>query len=421
MEFPFKYTIFLIVKMLYTRNMSLTIERIKLVDFFVVLIKKLCCSSEEIVDITDKFNFSYELDDLLKEYFQYFDYDGEYITFDIDYIDDLEELILFEQERSDMFLTHMIDFFIDNDTAFLEIMGIKMKNELYNYLFEIEREIEEKYFELCDVDCECILDKDRDSVVKRIKELTMKKVVMLVNIDNLLSDVEKVDFAHYAENMALIDNAYVGVDLLLYDENFSDAEMINDPFQRSIFTFEDSCKFNLMEKINSIAFKDKNYVHYGKLKFYLTFLDILEKEIEDVDSSFKFDLMTIKYRLMNTIDTVYDMTLFMNDNDRNKKVNVNDYLFAEYEVYYLINEVLEYSDDIYTNDNKDDRYNLLLYFDNLIKKIFIETYYVLTNDKKVIDSIKSNSNYGVSTISSSLLDDIIRKPKIRIKENGKDQ
>lgn len=118
---------------------------------------------------------------------------------------------------------------------------------------------------------------------------------------------------------------------------------------------------------------------------------------------------------MNTLDSVFGMNLFMNYNSTYSEEFNEDYSFMEREAYYLINELLEYDDYMYRNDDFALK-NAMIYLNNIIKKLVIATYYELTDDKGIVDCILSNKLYGVNAISSNFLSGIINKPKGRFKE-----
>ena len=84
-------------------------------------------------------------------------------------------------------------------------------------------------------------------------------------------------------------------------------------------------------------------------------------------------------------------------------------------VSYFIDELLMYNDEHYRNIECDTE-NTMIYLDNIVKKLLIQTYYKLTNDEEIVDMIKTNEKYGVNVISSSFLRDIVEKPKTKIKE-----
>lgn len=128
------------------------------------------------------------------------------------------------------------------------------------------------------------------------------------------------------------------------------------------------------------------------------------------DDRIKVELNKAKYNLMQVIDSIFDNTLFMNiDNSRLDDVKI-DNSYNEFETYFFIDELLSYNDDMY---NKDDSY-IIEYF-NIIKKIFIKTYYNLTKNEDIIKMIKNNKLYGINKKSSSYFDDIVNTPRRRIK------
>ena len=52
---------------------------------------------------------------------------------------------------------------------------------------------------------------------------------------------------------------------------------------------------------------------------------------------------------------------------------------------------------------------------NIIKKIFVKTYYSLTKDDNIINRIKENKLYGINKTSTKYFDDILSSPRRRIK------
>ena len=119
---------------------------------------------------------------------------------------------------------------------------------------------------------------------------------------------------------------------------------------------------------------------------------------------------------MNTLDSVYGLTLFMNNKDCiNSSVSSENYVFIEGAVHYFVKELLMYDDGKYKNKDYNTD-NIITYLNNIIKKLLIQTYYNLTNDKNIINEIKNNELYGINMISSKLLEDIINNPKSRKRE-----
>ena len=60
------------------------------------------------------------------------------------------------------------------------------------------------------------------------------------------------------------------------------------------------------------------------------------------------------------------------------------------------------------------------YYFNIIKKLYVETYYKLTNDRVIIDLINNSNFYNVNTISSKLFSNIVpsEKNKSKIKKKN---
>lgn len=416
MELPFKYIVLCIIRTLNERNMPLVIGKASLVNYFTKFMEKSYFTIEEKKEINDNFDFDYELDDLHSKYFQYFDIDGDEITFDSEYIEELGNLIIDEQdELDDMFLCD-VDSVIEGDTEFLDIVGVKIKKDLYNYLLDIEKELEDCYDEMCRLDSFVgFAEVDLNPLMKKIKQLKMKKMIMLVNTNNLLSYFEHQDLMQYACNISDKTNDLEDIELLIEDDIFDSTDIMDDVLLRSIFTGSDSYIANLGESLVLNVLGIMEDKKYSIIKFYLTFLDLLEREIEHSNELLKEELIRIKYRLMNVMDSVYDTTLFINKEVIYDGEFKEDYKFANKTVYYFGREILMYDDERYRNKECDTE-NTTVYLDSIVKKLLIETYYKLTKDNRVIDMIKNNKLYGVNTISSNLLKDIVEKPKTKIKE-----
>lgn len=420
MELPFKYIVLTIIKTLNDRNMSLVIDKCDLVNYFTLFMKRSLFTIEEKEEIGKNLDFDCELDSLIMKYYKYFDVQNDQIVFDEDYADEINELLMLEKEEYDTVFIHDIDCVIEDNVAFLEIIGVKIKKDLYYFLLDIERKIENCYMELCNLEIYSNSGKlDASNIINEIKKLNIKEIVILLDMKNLLSENEYLDLLLFAGDEAWKNNEIgvsndFGINFLIEDDVVDEIAIADDAFQRSIFTGYESCTTNLREKMDVIYEIDSN-MKYSILKFYSTFLELLKNEINSSNALISMDLIKIKYRLMYTIDSMYGTALFMNkkiDNDKDFKEN---YSFIAYEIYYLINEILLYDDEKYRNKNFDMD-NTIIYLNNTIKKLLIETYYRLTDDKNVIVSIKENKLYGVNTISSSFLSGIIEKPKSRIKE-----
>ena len=118
---------------------------------------------------------------------------------------------------------------------------------------------------------------------------------------------------------------------------------------------------------------------------------------------------------MYVLDSVYGKSTFLENKNMDMTEINEDYFFAYDAVNYFINELLCYDDDKYRNKNFDTD-NTMIYLNNIMKKLFIQTYYYLTKDKEVINKINDNKLFGINTISSGFLKDIADVKKIKIKE-----
>ena len=118
---------------------------------------------------------------------------------------------------------------------------------------------------------------------------------------------------------------------------------------------------------------------------------------------------------MYVLDSIYDL---MNFKKRESSIKINgDYSFIETIIYFFTVEVLSYDDKEYKLDGTNKK-DIITYYFNIIKKLYVETYYKLTNDRVIIDLINNSNFYNVNTISTELfnsfiIDDNIKKKKRR--------
>ena len=117
-----------------------------------------------------------------------------------------------------------------------------------------------------------------------------------------------------------------------------------------------------------------------------------------------------QYRLMMMLDGMFDNMLFMNVDNSNIEDYEGKYKFNELEALFFIDEILSYDDKMY--EYKDSY--VIEYF-NIIKKVFIKTYYSLTKDNNIISKIKENKLYSINKTSSKYFDDILNSPRRRVK------
>ena len=82
----------------------------------------------------------------------------------------------------------------------------------------------------------------------------------------------------------------------------------------------------------------------------------------------------------------------------------------------VIEPVLYKYKEVFFRSEKD----IITYYFNIIKKLYVETYYKLTNDRVIIDLINNSNFYNVNTISSKLFSNIVpsEKNKSKIKKKN---
>lgn len=415
MEIPFKYIVLSIIKILYDRKMELSINKKILTDFLKEIIKKSFFTIEEKREMINNFDFDYELNNLLDEYYRYFEIEQENIVFEIDYASELDKLIKEEIEKNDITIIDEIEYIIENDTTFFEMLGVNIKKELYKILIDLEKEIEENYNELSDLDNYVGLSElNTKNLVNNIKKLLFKRMLLIMDVQNLLTNKEYEDLVRYSTNIAEENNDYEDLMFLIEDASVDETTIMNDVFLKSIFTCDELYYSTIKSRLNYQLTREDNNIKYNKLKFYLTYLELLEEEIKK-DNELCSELVVVKYRLMQTIDTMYDTFTFINKNILSGIDFVEDYSFIEYEIYYFIEELLMYDDEKYKNQEFNTK-KITVYIENTIKKILIATYYKLTKDKQIINAITNNKLYGINKISSSFFSDMVKRNNKKIKD-----
>ena len=402
--------------MLDDRGMSLSVNKADLIKIIELLINKMYLTKEEQEEFENLYDFEYLLDSFLNKYYQYVEIKNKHIVFDSEYKYLVHDFI--KEEKNDFECDWIVDdvvFLLDNESDFLEILGVNINKELYNYLLNMDNELENMYMSLFDLE---LYPKEgrisKGELLKNIRNLIFKRMIFLINTKNLLSDIQYKDLVNYSINISKNNDDYGDVFLMYEDEDFDESDIMRNIFHRSIFTASDMYFMTLGERLAKDNINISDDIKYSKINFYLMFIELLEKEYRD--KTYVMDgFNEIKYRLMLTLDTMYDLQTCVNRDVLSGVQYKENYVFAEATVYYFIKELLMYDDDKYRNIDYDAD-NMILYIDNLVKKIYIETYYRLTFNKKVIETIKNNEFYGVNKISSGFFDDIINKPKSKIKE-----
>lgn len=406
MEIPFNYIVLIIFRTLKYRNQKMEIERSALIKSIKEILKELPLSQEDLRELIFNFDFNLELDNFVNEYSDYAEYENNKLTFDDDInIYELEDLVSESKEDIDIIFKYMEEI-IEENVIILDVIGVKIKKDLYHYLLNDEKKLEELYNKLRDE------KNNKEEIINKIKYQRIKNNIMFINMETILEIEEYFDLSLYANWYFEMHDEKIKIPFKI-NKTFNTELVHNDTIQRSLFLVEPSYTLNLKDKIdtklNKLSFLYDD-IDISKLSFYLSYLDELNKEIELMNNEeVKKELMIAKYRLMNSLDSIYDTLTFMKQESINEKFTP-DYGFAEKEVYFFINEVLEYEDKKYYMNNTKEKDICVTYY-NIIKKIFVKVYYDLTKDKDIIFEIKNNPNYGINKISSNMFEDIVNGPK----------
>lgn len=418
MDIPVAYVIFEIMIILKENNKDTSISTKTLIIFLKELIGLLDFDKEELEDLIFDFDFSNELSFFLSEYEDYFQMEENIITLDDDVsIDKLKYLIEEVTYNYDVQFIIQIYNIISNNYCFLEILGININTQVYDFMLKLEEELEKEYLDFCYYDL--FYEEERYQKIKKIKLLKIIIDTMYINVNNSFDEIDNKNLLKYAKNSSrsMKDEERL---LQIFDNPlFNQEYLLNNVLDRAIFINEPVSKYVLSSKME-ISFKKKNKSFnmddMARLNFYLMYLKLLNNEINRVlNDDVKDELMMTKYRLMYAIDSIYDL---MNFNKEEEIININHgYGFIVPNVYFYAFEILCCSDSNYKINGTNDK-NVITYYFNIIKKLYIETYYKLTGNENIINNIKNNSFYGVNKISTELfnsfiIDDNIKKKKRR--------
>lgn len=422
MDIPLNYIILDLMITLKENNKELIINKKTLIIYLKRIVSLFNFDKTVLEDMVFDFDFNNELSFFLSEYGEYFEMDEDnniVSVYDIS-LDELNNL-LEEETISNIYENDLImdiHNVIHDNYSLLEILDIRINTNIYKLIYELECELEKEYVNLGYGDV--FYDIDTNNERQRIKMLKTIINTMYINIDNNLNNIEYKNLHTYAKSMARKMNGEEKEILIHCEPTFDDAMLINNPMDRAIFFKEPSSNYVLDARLEMNNKKKKKVFSYNdiiKLNFYLTFLNLLDDEIKRTNNDeLRDELIISKYELMYTIDEIYDL---MNFNKKEEVLNINsDYSFIIPIVYFYAFEVLSYDDSEYMVHNTKQK-DIMTYFFNIIKKLYIETYYKLTNNEMIVNKIKNSSFYGTNMISTELFNSFIpykdNKKRIRRK------
>ena len=410
MEIPFDYILISIMIDLKNRKIKTEISKQNLAKIIDKIIYDLNTDEKEKLETINDFDFEYELDAFYNNHIEYFELTPDSIILDDNAsIDDLEDIL--EDNDIDELILNEIDYLIETDISIIELMGIKIRKDLYKWLYLSLKEDDKLYRELllARTRKNSLLEKQ---ITKKIKMHIFTRNIFFINLETLDSE-SSYDLSLYSDS--IVENAPPEeIPFNIQNDTFDERNICCSPFQRALFFDNSSLIYATNYKLDCNLSKnvdaDLNY-YEDDYKFYHKYYYLLCEEIETLsEGKLKSELEVVQYRLMMTLDGMFDNTLFMNVDNSNIEDYEGEYKFNELEALFFIDEVLSYNDKMY--EHKDSY--VIEYF-NIIKKLFIKTYYSLTKADNIINRIKENKLYGINKISTKYLDDILNSPRRRIK------
>lgn len=394
------------------RCLPLKISIGKLKNLLTDVIDLLDFEESSLAELRSLLDFDYALNKFLNTYGDYVSEDSSFLFYDASYTSKLDDLIALEERKSDKLLISQISHLLTHDSTLRSYVDITIPLNLYDYLLNIESEIEKQYRNLSYL---AIQGKEHQKSYREvqniIRKLTLKKRIIYLNIERYLSKYTYIDLINYIDKK-LSKEDKSDFTFILEDINFDESDILEDAIKRHLFINSETSETNLKKRFQIKAFGEDENIKHSQIKFYDTFLHLLDQEIiKNSPKVYTEELITIKYKIMNAIDSIYDRALFLAEKEVTEEVSFEeDYTFMQYEIYYLTTELLNYDDSAYVNSNYHSQ-NIILYTNNVIKKLLIETYYLLTGDEEIVSYIKGHKLYNVNTISSKLLRKMVKESK----------
>lgn len=410
MEIPFNYILVNIMIVLKERKLKTEISKQNLVDIIDIITYSLCINGEIKAETIIDFDFDYEFDKFYNQNAEYFE-----VTYDKIILDngvskkELENILSDDDVDAD--ILDRVDDMLQTNISIMELIGVKIRKDLYKWLYSSLSEEEELYGKLflARENNDLILE---EKIIKQIKLHSFARRLYFINLGSLDYDT-LYDLSLYADDI-ISNSLSEKMPFHIKNDSFDEDLIYSSPFQRILFFSTSPAAYSTAYKIDNylnsefgtdLKFYDADY------KFYLNYYYLLCKEIDTLpESKLKRQLTITKYTLMTQIDNIFDNTLFMNIDNGDVEKYDGQFGFNKLEALFFVDEILSYNDKMY---QYNDSY-AVEYF-NTVKKIFIKTYYSLTKDNDVVKRITENKFYGVNKTSSKYFDDILNIPRRRIK------
>ena len=134
MEIPFDYILISIMINLKNRKVKAEVSKQSLIKIINKIIYNLNVNEKEKLEIINNFDFEYELDTFYNNHIEYFELTSDSIILDNNVsIEDLENIL--ENNDIDELILNEIDSLIESDISVIELMGIKIRKDLYKWLY----------------------------------------------------------------------------------------------------------------------------------------------------------------------------------------------------------------------------------------------------------------------------------------------
>lgn len=410
MEIPFNYILVNIMIVLKGRKLRTEISKQNLADIIDIITDSLYKNGEVKEEVVTEFEFDYELDKFYDENMEYFEVTYDKIILDNGVSEEELENILSDDDV-DADILDKVDDMLQTNISIMELIGVKIRKDLYKWLYSSLKGEEELYGKLllARTNNDLILE---EKIIKQIKLHSFTRRLYFINLDSLDYDT-LYDLSLYADD-AISNSLLEKLPFHIKNDLFDEDLIYSSPFQRTLFFYNSPIVYSSAYKLDNYLnneFSTDLKFYAADYKFYLNYYYLLCKEIDTLpESKLKQELIITKYRLMMQIDNIFDNTLFMNIDNSDIEKYDGPFGFNKLETLFFVDEILSYNDKMY---QYNDSY-VVEYF-NVVKKIFIKTYYSLTKDNDVVKRITENKFYGVNKTSSKYFDDILNIPRRRIK------
>ena len=134
MKIPLNYILISIMINLKNRKVKAEVSKQNLIKIINKIIYDLNVNEKEKLEIINNFDLEYELDTFYNNYIEYFELTSDSIILDDNVsIEDLENIL--ENNDIDELILNEIDSLIESDISVIELMGIKIRKDLYKLLY----------------------------------------------------------------------------------------------------------------------------------------------------------------------------------------------------------------------------------------------------------------------------------------------